>query len=92
MRSRLFDFISNQMTRGQNTDKCLDYVHTLIYHRPHSTDYGSGTGVRDRSSLVRTLPPHTIRNIQEGLSHVSTEASDRGIIACKLERELLSCI
>ena len=84
LRSRLFDGISVLLCRGLTVDTCLQCIVSLLYNQSPANHSNS---VLNHSPLL-SLPPQTIRNIMDGLFTVSGEASERGVLAARLEYEL----
>lgn len=75
-RSRLFECISTLLRRGKYKDTCLEWIVALL---------NTSTG----ENLVQTLPDYTCKSIVAALVVVSGEPSNRGILAARLEAQML---
>jgi hypothetical protein len=75
-RAQLFEYISLLLRRGKFKDSCLTWVVALL-----NTSSGE--------NLVETLPDYTCRALVEALVAVSSEPSNRGVLAARLEAQML---
>ena len=75
-RVQLYDCISMMLRRGKYKDVCLNWIVTLL-----NTSKGE--------NLVQYLPDYTCKAIVNALVAVSSEPSDRGVLAARLEAQLL---
>mmetsp|Transcript_24306 Transcript_24306/g.45225 ORF Transcript_24306/g.45225 Transcript_24306/m.45225 type:complete len:867 (+) Transcript_24306:132-2732(+) len=74
--SRLFDCISTLLRRGKFKDPCLGWIVALT---------NTSTG----ENLVQNLPNYTCNALTEALVTASSEPSNRGVLAARLEAQLM---
>lgn len=75
-RAQLFECIGLLLRRGKFTDSCMSWVAALL--SPSS-----------KENLAQHLPAHTARALVQALMSVSSEPSNRGVLAARLESQLL---